>query len=164
MTELDEQSLRRYVKEEKIPKLYPLLAAPEPLSNDITKFEHLGTRSFAIEQAIGQAILFHNMIGIKKKQARLLYLKNYWAKRAKVINGFSIGTSLRSEYGCAIGLLQHESKSPGEVSQFLFNEYGIHTTSINYSNISGVRITPNVYTQISELDRLVEALRKFDKE
>jgi selenocysteine lyase/cysteine desulfurase len=150
-----------YVKKDRISKLYPLLASPDPLSDDITKFEHLGTRSFAIEQAIGQAILFHQMIGIEKKQKRLQYLKNYWAEKAKTIEGFSIGTSLKPEYGCAIGLLQHETIPPGKISQYLFNKFGIHTTSIVFSNISGVRITPNVYTQLSELDRLVEALKKM---
>ena len=44
-----------YVKQEKIAKLYPLYAAPEKDADNIRKFEHLGTRSFATEQAIGQA-------------------------------------------------------------------------------------------------------------
>jgi len=69
----------RSVKKNKIKGLYPLFATNEyPLKDDIRKFEHLGTRPFFIEQAIGKAIEFHEMIGIERKQQRLHYLKNYW--------------------------------------------------------------------------------------
>src|SRR6201999_497455 len=45
-----------YVKQDKIAGLYPLFSAPDPKIADIRKFEHLGTRPFYIEQAIGKAI------------------------------------------------------------------------------------------------------------
>jgi selenocysteine lyase/cysteine desulfurase len=56
-----------YVRKGKIKNLYPLFAAPEVESDDIRKFEHLGTRSFAIEQAIAHAIEFHHLIGSERK-------------------------------------------------------------------------------------------------
>ena len=43
----------------------------------------------------------------------------------------------------------------------LFNNYKIHTTTIEWENIKGVRITPNVYTTTKNLDNLVEGIRKF---
>jgi len=52
-----------YVKKEKIKSIYPLFATSDnPLKDDIRKFENLGTRPFFIEQAIGKAIEFHEMI------------------------------------------------------------------------------------------------------
>ena len=63
-----------YVKKERIPSLYPLFASGDPLKDDIRKFEHLGTRPFFIEQAIGKAVEFHEMIGIERKEKRLHYL------------------------------------------------------------------------------------------
>jgi selenocysteine lyase/cysteine desulfurase len=150
-----------YVKKDKIKNLYPLLAAGDPESDDIRKFENLGTRSFAIEQAIGQAINFHQMIGAERKQKRLQYLKNYWAEKVSALPNVKIGTSLRPEFGCAIALLQVEGKKPEDVSDFLFNKYKIHTVSINWENIHGVRITPNVYTTLSDLDRLVKAVEEL---
>lgn len=152
-----------YVRKEKIAELYPLLAAPDPKSDDIRKFEHLGTRSFAIEQAIGQAADFHNMIGIERKFARLHYLKNYWAESVSALPGVQIGTSLKREYGGAIGLLQIDGHDPRDVGQFLFKEHKIHTTSIVWENISGVRVTPNVYTLTSDLDRLISAVHNYVK-
>jgi len=152
-----------YVRKEKIAQLYPLLAAPEPESPDIRKFESLGTRSFAIEHAIGQAINFHQMIGSERKFKRLHYLKNYWAEQANALQGVKVATSLKPEFGGAIGLLTMEGKKPEEISSFLFSKYKIHTVSIVWENISGVRITPNVYTTKSDLDVLVGAIRHLHK-
>lgn len=150
-----------WVKKEKISQLYPFFAAPEPESDDIRKFEHLGTRSFAIEQAIGQAIEFHQMIGPERKQKRLQYLKKYWAERVAKLSGISIGTSLLPEFGCAIALLKIEGKEPGEVTKELMSKYQIHTVAINWENVRGVRITPNVYTLKKELDTLVSAIKEI---
>jgi selenocysteine lyase/cysteine desulfurase len=147
-----------YVKKEKIASLYPLLAAPEPDSDDIRKFEHLGTRSFAIEQGIAHAIDFHKMIGMERKSARLRYLKEYWTSAVEKIPGVSIGTPKNPQFCGAIALLQIEGKEPGEVASQLFSKYKIHTVAINWENIHGVRITPNVYTLTADLDKLIDAI------
>jgi len=63
-----------------IEKIWPLTCNGTPRSADIRKFETLGTRSFPIEQGIGEALNFHNGIGPARKQARIGYLKNYWAR------------------------------------------------------------------------------------
>ncbi len=65
-----------YVKKENIGSLWPLFPNDKPTDSNIRKFETLGTRSFAPEQAIGQAIDFHHAIGSKRKEERLRYLKN----------------------------------------------------------------------------------------
>lgn len=150
-----------YVRKEKISKLYPLLAAPDPEEENIRKFEHLGTRSFAIEQAIGQAIDFHLMIGPERKASRLFYLKNYWCDQVKDLPGVRIGTSLKEGMSGAIALLMIDNKSPKEVAEYLMKDHGIHTVSVFYHNVNGVRITPNVYTLEEDLDRLVDAIRLF---
>ncbi|HRF18563.1 MAG TPA: hypothetical protein PK977_10350, partial [Chitinophagaceae bacterium] len=74
-----------------------------PLKDDIRKFEALGTRPFYIEQAIGKAIEFHDMIGIERKQKRLHYLKNYWMEKVRDIHGVKLHTSFDAKWGCAIG-------------------------------------------------------------
>ncbi|MEZ4948930.1 MAG: aminotransferase class V-fold PLP-dependent enzyme [Saprospiraceae bacterium] len=145
-----------YVRKEKISKLYPLFAAPDPSVDDIRKFEHLGTRSFAIEMAIGHAINFHHMIGSQRKAERLWYLKNYWTEKVQGLPGISIGTPKSKSCSGAIALLQIEGMEPGDVAQALFDKEKIHTVAINWENIHGVRITPNVYTLTRDLDKLVQ--------
>lgn len=152
-----------YVKKDKIRNLYPLFGAGDPESEDIRKFENLGTRSFAIEQAIGQAVNFHHMIGSQRKEKRLHYLKNYWTERVSKLPGVHIHTSLKPEFACAIALVSVDGLSPGAVSEFLFDKYKIHTVPIEWENIKGVRITPNVYTTTRDLDRLVSAFENLCK-
>lgn len=152
-----------YVKKEKIKSLYPLFGADDPLKDDIRKFEHLGTRPFYIEQAIGKAIDFYDMIGIERKQKRLHYLKNYWMEKVKDVKGVKLHTSLHPKWGCAIGLVSIEGKKPAELDAYLFSTHKIHTTTINWEKISGVRITPNVYTTTKNLDVLVEGITAFAK-
>jgi selenocysteine lyase/cysteine desulfurase len=150
-----------YVKKEKIKNLYPLFASDDPYKDDIRKFEHLGTRPFYIEQAIHKAIDFYDMIGGKRKEERLLYLKNYWMEKVKDVPGVQLGTSLKPGFGCAIGLVNMEGKKLTDFESFLFERYNIHCVSINWENIHGLRITPNVYTTTKELDVLVKGIREF---
>ena len=150
-----------YVKKEKIKNLYPLFAAPNPEEDNIRKFEHLGTRSFAIEQAIGHAIDFHWMIGSERKFKRLHYLKNYWAEQIQDIPNVQLLTSLHPDFGGAIALIAIDGQKPEKTAQLLQRKYKIHTTSSKTDNIYGVRITPNVYTSLRDLDRLVVAIQEI---
>ena len=152
-----------YVKKNKIKNLYPLFAAADPLQDDIRKFENLGTRPFFIEQAIGKAIEFHEMIGSERKEKRLHYLKNYWMEKVQDLPAVVLNTSLDPQWGCAIGNIGIQGKKPAELDQYLFNKYKIHTTTIEWENIKGVRVTPNVYTTTKNLDLLVKAIREFVK-
>lgn len=153
-----------YVKKEKIKNLYPLFATNEnPLKDDIRKFENLGTRPFYIEQAIGKAIEFYDMIGAERKEKRLHYLKNYWMEKVKGLPKVKLNTSLHPAWGCAIGNVGIEGKKPNELDSFLMTNYKIHTVAITWENIVGVRITPNVYTTTKNLDVLVEGIKAFVK-
>ncbi len=150
-----------WVRREKIAMLYPLFGSPDPEKDDIRKFEHLGTRSFAIEQGIGQAVDFHLMIGGKRKFKRLHYLKNYWMEALGKFKKIKIHTSPDENFGGAIGFFSIENMEPGEISSKLLNEYNIHTVAINWEHFHGVRVTPNVYTLTTDLDRFINAVKKI---
>ena len=147
-----------WVREDKIEKVWPLTCNATPHSADIRKFETLGTRSFPIEQGIGEAINFHEGIGSKRKEQRIAYLKNYWAGQAKEIRGVKLHTSLDPKYSCAICGVSIDGVTPGAFSSALFDRYKIHTVGIVWENISCVRITPHVYTTLADLDKLVDAI------
>lgn len=149
------------IKKEKIGKIWPLVCNDKPRSEDIRKFETLGTRSFPIEQGIGEAVNFQNAIGSKRKEERIRYLKNYWAGKVKDIPKVKIHTSFQPEYSCAICGVSIDGMTPGELDGALFNTYKIHTVGIVWENISCVRITPHVYTKIQDLDKLVLAMEEI---
>jgi selenocysteine lyase/cysteine desulfurase len=153
-----------YVKKEKIKNVYPLFATSDnPLKEDIRKFENLGTRPFFIEQAIGKAIEFHDMIGIERKEKRLHYLKNYWMEKVKNLPGVKLQTSLHPKWGVAIGNMGIEGIKPVQLDNFLIDKYKVHTVAITWENIEGLRVTPNVYTTTKNLDVLVEGISEFIK-
>jgi selenocysteine lyase/cysteine desulfurase len=147
-----------FVKKEHIVKLYPLLAHSDPESNDIKKFESLGTRSFAIEQAIGQAIDFHLSIGPQLKQERLQFLKEYWTSAVSGNPKIKIHTDTHPLRSCALCIVTIDGLTPAELSEKLHNDFKIHTTSIDFHTVKGVRITPHIYTVKADLDRLITAL------
>jgi selenocysteine lyase/cysteine desulfurase len=152
-----------WIKKENIEKIWPLVCNDKPKGTDIRKFETLGTRSFPIEQGIGEAVNFQNGIGNKRKEERIRYLKNYWATRVQNISKVKIHTSFKDEYACAICGVTVEGMTPGELDSALFTNYKIHTVGIVWENISCVRITPHVYTRIQDLDKLVMAIDQIAK-
>jgi len=152
-----------WIQEDKIEKVWPLTCAQSPHAADIRKFEDLGTRSFPLEQGIGEAINFHEGIGSQRKQERIFYLKNYWATRVQSMPKVKLHTSLRPEYSCAIGGVSIDGITPAQFAGALFDKYKIHTVGIVWENISCVRVTPHVYTRIADLDLLVQAIGELSR-
>ena len=152
-----------FMKKDKIKNIYPLFPNPEPRSEDIRKFEAQGTRSFPAEQAVGEAINFQMNIGNKRKEERLRFLKNYWAEQAIKIPRVKLNTSLKPEFSCALANFSIDGMKASEIDAELFNKYKIHTVGIVWEKIDGIRVTPHVYTRLSDLDKLVEAISNIAK-
>ena len=60
-----------YIRREHIQKVWPLFGDRRAESDDIAKFEHIGTHSEGTDQTIMDAIRFHEAIGGARKEARL---------------------------------------------------------------------------------------------
>ncbi|GAB4141477.1 MAG: aminotransferase class V-fold PLP-dependent enzyme [Bacteroidia bacterium] len=153
-----------WIKKDKIKNIWALLSNNEPDGSDIRKFESLGTRSFASEMAISAAIDFHELIGSKRKEARLRYLKNYWMKAVSQFPGVRLNTSLLPQFSCALGNIGIEGMKPEDIEAKLMEKSKIHCVAIKWENIIGVRITPNVYTSIADLELLISTIKKIAKE
>ena len=147
-----------FVKRDKIAKLWPLMAAEEKQSTDIRKFEEVGTHSAAPRLAIGEAMLFHNSIGGKRKEARLRYLSRYWMNRLKDVPKIGFNTSFDPNQSCAIANVNVAGVDPTAIGSYLFSKHRIFTTPIVHDEFKGIRITPNVYTTLGELDRFCELM------
>lgn len=142
-----------YVRKEKIPKVWALMASEDRNKNDIRKFEEIGTHSAAMRLAIGEAVLFHNAIGAKRKEARLRYLSRYWMNNLKTVPKIRFNTSFDDTQSCAIGNFKIDGVDPVQLGSYLMAKHKIFTTPIVHEEFTGVRITPNVYTTLWELDR-----------
>jgi isopenicillin-N epimerase len=142
-----------YVKKDKIPKVWALMASESANKNDIRKYEEIGTHSAAMRLAIGEAILFHNAIGGKRKEERLRYLSRYWMNNLKAIPRVGFNTSFDPKQSCAIANFKIEGVDPVALGSYLMSKHKIFTTPIVHEEFTGIRITPNVYTTLWELDR-----------
>jgi len=150
-----------WIKKEKIPNVWALLSSEKPDGTDIRKFENLGTRSFPVEMAVGYSLDLHNLIGTARKQQRLHYLKNYWMEQVRDVPGIHFYTSMHPKWGCAIGVFGIAGIPGSELSDALFRDWKVHTVGIVWEKIDGVRVTPNVYTTESDLDKLVLGIRSI---
>ncbi len=148
-----------YVKRDKIEKIWPLMAAEKKQATDIRKFEEIGTHSAAPRLAIGEAILFHQGIGPKRKEARLRYLSRYWMEKLKDLPNIRFHTSFDPNQSCGIATVEMKDIEPEKLTSYLMEKYKIFTTGIVHDEFKGVRITPNVYTTLPELDRFCEVMR-----
>jgi selenocysteine lyase/cysteine desulfurase len=150
-----------YIKRDKIEKIWPMMAAESKQAGDIRKFEEIGTHSAAPKLAIGEALLFHNGIGGKRKEARLRYLSRYWMNRLKDVPKIRFNTSFDPAQSCAIANVQIEGLNPSTVGSYLFDKHRIFTTPIIHEEFQGIRITPNIYSTLGELDRFCNVMESI---
>src|SRR5687768_7495976 len=150
-----------YVRREHIPSLWPLTPAGASRTNDIRKFEEIGTHPAANHNAIAEALTFHEGIGIERKSARLRYLRNRWASRLGANARVRIHTNLDPAHSCAIGNVQIAGIPTGKLVARLWERWRIIATPIVHSEYEGVRVTPNVYTTLEEIDLFSAAMEEI---
>ncbi|MFN4892896.1 MAG: aminotransferase class V-fold PLP-dependent enzyme [Bacteroidota bacterium] len=146
-----------YVRKGEAPKLWPLLGDRLP-KEDVYRLSHTGTHPCATDLTITDAIDFFNMIGADKKEARLRFLKDYWTSRVKDNTKIILNTPLDATRSCGIANVGVKGMTPGTLAKRLLDEHKVYTVPIDYANVQGCRITPNVYTTTEELDQFVKAL------
>ena len=150
-----------YVRRERIAKTWPLQAAPERADNDIRKFEEIGTSPAATKAAINEALAFHQAIGTERVAARLRYLTLRWANRLKANPRVQIHTGLDQVYGVACVGIRDIPAS--RINAFMWDKYRIITTAINRPEYNGIRVTPNIYTPLEEIDTFTAAMEDLLK-
>lgn len=149
-----------YVRREKIPGLWPLMAAPESMDGNIRKFEEVGTHPAANALAIGEALTFHQGVGSRRKEARLVFLRNYWAETLLAEDDrVRLHTSLQPGLACGIATVEIRGIDTTALRNHLWSKHRIFTVAINHPEFQGIRVSPSVYTTREELDRFIDAMR-----
>lgn len=150
-----------YVRRENIRSLWPLQPASEKQDDNIRKFEEIGTHPAANHNAIAEALTFHQGIGVERKVARLRYLRLRWAGRLRTKPRIQIFTSFDPTQAGAIGTVGVEGIPPGKMTTHLWNTRRIIVTPIVHAEYQGMRVTPNVYTTLEEVDTFAEAMEEI---
>jgi selenocysteine lyase/cysteine desulfurase len=152
-----------YVRRERIEKHWALQPPPASLAANIRKFEEIGTHPAANHNAIAEALVFHHGIGIERKAARLRYLKARWATRLQAQPKFRIHTSLDPALSCAIGTVGIDGIPAPQITAKLWEKWRIIATPIVHAEYQGIRVTPNVYTTLREVDVFGDAMEAIAK-
>jgi selenocysteine lyase/cysteine desulfurase len=150
-----------YVRRENIEGLWELTPTAAGRAKDIRKFEEIGTHPAANHNAIAEALTFHEGIGGERKAARLRYLRDRWATRLTATGHFKVHTSLDPAQSCAIGTVQVLGVDTSKAVQQLWDKWRIIATPINHAEYTGIRVTPNVYTTLEEIDTFGDAMEKI---
>jgi selenocysteine lyase/cysteine desulfurase len=150
-----------YVKKDQIAGVWPLFAEDSRDPEDISRLNHVGTYPVHTDLAIINAIDYHHKIGGSRKEARLRYLQKYWTDQVRDLPRVVVNTPVESNRYCAIGNVGIETIEPADFAKQLLNDYQIWTVAINRPGVRGLRITPNLFTTLKELDVLVKAIKEL---
>jgi selenocysteine lyase/cysteine desulfurase len=150
-----------YIKKNNVKNLWPLLADGEKDMNKINRLNHIGTHPVHTDLTINDSIDYFEMIGAERKEARMRFLQNYWTSKVRNNPKILLNTPADPARSCGIANVGVEGITPADLATRLMKEFKIFTVAIDYANIRGCRITPNLYTTTAELDIFVNALNKL---
>jgi selenocysteine lyase/cysteine desulfurase len=150
-----------YVKKGKAANVWPLLAEGGKEDNDINRLNHIGTHPVHTDLAIANALDFYSMVGAARKEERLRFLQNYWTGKVRNIPNVVVNTPAEAARSCGIANVGVRGIKPALLAETLMKKYKIYTVAIDYANVQGCRITPNLYTMPKDLDVLVRALTEL---
>ncbi|HYL76741.1 MAG TPA: aminotransferase class V-fold PLP-dependent enzyme [Bryobacteraceae bacterium] len=145
-----------YVRKSRIASTWSMMASGPQQVNDIRKFEEIGTHPAANHDAISEALIFNENIGIDRKAARLRYLRDRWAHRLAQNPKCKILHSPDPAQSCAIGFLAFNGVDGAKIQQALWTKHSILTAFMGHEEYSGLRITPHVYSTVHDIDYFAE--------
>ncbi len=148
-----------YVRQAKIPNIWSLFASPEEMVGNIRKFEAIGTFPLYVRNPITEAMDFHESIGAERKAARLRFLRRRWSNRVTAIPKVKLLTPDGDAESCAIGTMRIEGIDAVQLTDHLVKKYQIHVRPrVVEGEWAGIRVTPNVYTTLAEVDTFAKAI------
>jgi selenocysteine lyase/cysteine desulfurase len=148
-----------YVKQDRIPSLWPVFADLSMADTDIRKLNHTGTHPVHTDLTIENSIAFHDAIGIARKEARLRFLQQYWTTKVRGLPKIVMNTPSDPERTCGIANVGIDGIAPADLAKKLLDDHKVYTVAINGALVKGVRVTPQVYTSTKDLDTFISALK-----
>ena len=124
-----------------------------------------GTANVAAQATVSDAIAAQEHIGVARKRARLIHLAAEWHASARDIKGFRLLTPVTGErsFGfCAFAIDHVPSKTVAERLRREFSILVQDKASRPYRPYeNAVRVSPQPFTAVAELQRFVSALRSI---
>jgi selenocysteine lyase/cysteine desulfurase len=154
-----------YVRRDTIGRIWPLMPALDAVRDDIRKFEEIGTHVAAAQIAVGDALAFHQAIGAERKAARLRYLTLRWVNALNGQPGVRILSNIEPGQTWGLATFDIDGINAPALVKHLFDRHRIIVSAVVNQGrpgpvleYQGVRVTPNIYSSLDEIDRFVAAV------
>lgn len=153
-----------YIRKGRIGDIAPQFDNHDFPEDDIRARVETGTTNTANVLAVPAALAFQRQVGIANKAARLRYLREHWVRQVRGLKGVQVLTpDDPARYG-AITSFRIAGKTSAQdnaaIARRLLDEYGLFT--VQRGGVAAgncVRVTPALFTTLSDLDRLAAAIK-----
>jgi selenocysteine lyase/cysteine desulfurase len=126
-------------------------------------FEGFGQRDEPAIIAFGEALKFQNRIGRKEIEARSRELAQALMAGLKEIDGVKIWTHADSTRSLAVVSFLPGNLDPNKLGDTLYTKDGIGSMIRGGSDRSGLRFSPHIYNLMTEVERVLNALKRHMK-
>ncbi len=149
-----------YVSKKLQPKLNPMWVTwgLKNWRDSARAYEDYGTRNLAEVIALGDAIQFHQKIDPATRTNRLTELREHIRARVEESKHLSFASPAEAKSGSVVNLVSLKNGDAPKVAKELFAQHGIVVRPFKSRSLNAVRLSPNVYTSVSEVDRFFEAV------
>ncbi len=153
-----------YINKKRTAKIWPLLADYIKDTSDIKRLNHIGTHPVHTNLAIHDAMDYLEWMGPLRKEKRLRFLQNYWTSALRTTPNVLINTPSDPARSCGIANVGIQGLKPALLAQKLLEDHQVFTVAIDYANVQGCRISPNVFTTTDDLDHFIKAIKTLAQE
>jgi isopenicillin-N epimerase len=157
-----------YIKKDRLSQIDTAMGDEDWPASDIRSRVHSGTTNFATLLTVPKALLVHQQIGPQAKEKRLKYLRNLWVRGVQGLPNLEILTPEDPQLSAGITSFRIKGKTTAPENNALVAEllkdHGIFT--VRRGGVAKghcIRISPALYNDEDDLERLVQALRHIAK-
>ena len=152
-----------YMRKGTLDKVAPYPGETDPDNTLVHKRVHMATSNFAAFLAVPDAIRFHNRVGPAAKMARLKYLRERWVSKARNMPHIEVLGATDDASASGMGGFrlagQTSREQVNQLQKRLENVFGVFTVGRHdLASGSCIRVTPQVFTTLKDIDALVDAL------
>lgn len=148
-----------YVRKDKIDMLWPMHGSGGWDSHTARRFEAIGTRSWPVTCALGEAINFQNAIGRDRIEKRGRELATYFKEKVREIPGIKLHTSMDPRMSCSISSISIGDLKFSDIYPYLIEKYNI--TARPVEEINGIRVSTHFYNTKEEVDACLDAIKEI---
>ncbi|WP_250440643.1 MULTISPECIES: aminotransferase class V-fold PLP-dependent enzyme [unclassified Caballeronia] len=158
-----------YIRKGHVASIDPYLGDRSWPADDIRARVHTGSPNFAAWFTLPSALDVHRRIGAKAKEARLRALRDAWAKPASELPGVQILTPHDPSMTAGITAFRLNGRATkagcDAIVAALRDRFGVFTVTRPGPDAGEVvRVTPALFSRMSDAERLVEGIAALARE